>query len=100
MEDEDRFKSIVEVLLEWTGWGGFISAVVTVLLVAVLGSVSLDNEAAAIIIMTAFLGVTSWGTSRLIREREGEWKKYFNTWLGLVLIASVLLVLAILFVPT
>lgn len=100
MENNERFKSVVEVLLEWTGWGGFIAATVTVFLVVALKSVSLDNEAAAIILMATFMGITSWGIGKLVKEREEEWRKYFNVWLGLILMASVLFVLAILFVPT
>ncbi|MBS7287506.1 MAG: hypothetical protein KIH01_01835 [Candidatus Freyarchaeota archaeon] len=102
MEGEEiGFREVVEVLLEWAGWGGIVAAVITFLLVATLGSVSLDSEAAAIILMSLLFGVTAWGTSKLIREGEGEdWKRYFGIWIAIVSLGTVLLVLAILFVPT
>lgn len=100
MESEERgLKEVVEVLLEWTGWGGIIAAAITFLLVAT-PSVSLDSEAAAIILMSLLFSVTAWGTSKLIRKRGEEWKRYFGMWIAIVSLGAVLLVLAILFVPT
>ncbi|MBS7246674.1 MAG: hypothetical protein QXW47_02255 [Candidatus Jordarchaeales archaeon] len=101
MESEEKgLGKFTETLLEWTGWGGLAAAAITVLLVATLGSVHLDNEAAAIIIMSLFLGITAWGTGKLIKEREEERRKYFRIWIALVFLGAVLLILAILFVPT
>jgi len=97
---EKEFRGIIEVLLEWAGWGGLVAAVVTFLLVAILGSVHLDNEAVAIIIMSLLFGITAWGTNKLIREKEEKLKIYFKMWIAIVFIGTILLVLAILFVPT
>ncbi|MEM1657910.1 MAG: hypothetical protein QXK94_02625 [Candidatus Jordarchaeales archaeon] len=101
MESEAKnLKSVAEVLLEWVWWGGLVSVALTVLLVVTLKTVSLDNEAASIILMVLFIAITAWGTKKQIEKEATEWKKHFRTWIVLLLLGLVLLVLAILFVPT
>lgn len=101
MESEEKeFGKVIEVLLEWTGWGGLAAAATTALLVATLSSVHLDNEAVAIIIISLFFGITAWGTGKLIKEKGEKQKRYFRIWIALVVLGAVLFILAILFVPT
>lgn len=100
MDEERSLRDVVEVLLEWVWWGGLVSVALTVLLIVALKTVSLDNEAASIILMALFIAVTAWGTRKLIEKDETEWKRHFRAWIALLLLGLVLLVLAILFVPT
>ncbi|MHA1607738.1 MAG: hypothetical protein ACTSWP_09420 [Candidatus Freyarchaeota archaeon] len=87
-------------LLEWAGWGGLATLIATLLSAAILNSVNLNYETAAISIIALFICLTSWGVSKLVKEDNENWQKYFRWWLALLVLATFLLTLGLLFIPT
>nr|MDO8080743.1 hypothetical protein [Candidatus Freyarchaeota archaeon] len=89
-----------ETILEWTGWGSLATLLTILAALTLIAGINLDSETTAMILMTIYFWVASWGTGKLVKDNPNAWKRYFYWWTAAIIIGGILCVLGITIVPT